>query len=146
MKILETGNFWVTRSSNHKIGKVDRDTETVGTITGGARGYVDGGPVTAKFADPYGISVGSDGTLFTVDSDNHCVEGVDPEGMVETIVGVPGNNDGNGGFVEAQGTLPNFNSLSRCYMLETKSILRTSGNHAIEKITWKWSGPQQNFR
>ncbi|WP_161992023.1 IPT/TIG domain-containing protein [Flagellimonas algicola] len=135
----DEGNFWVTQApidgaDEHKIRKVDWDTKTVGTITGGAQGYVDGGPVTAKFANPYGISVGSDGTLIVADKGNHCIRRIDPEGMVETIAGVPGNNDGDGGFVNGPGDIAEFQFPVAVLYAGNEIYVVEEGNGVIRRI------------
>lgn len=43
----------------------------------------------AKLAQPYGLAVAADGTLYIADSQNHCVRRVTAQGVLETVAGCP---------------------------------------------------------
>ncbi len=54
-------------------------------------GYADGDRLeTAKFAEPIQIDFDEDGNLFVADRANHCIRKITPEGIVSTIIGIPG--------------------------------------------------------
>lgn len=84
----------------------DRERRTVsildpanGSITllagAGIAGLVDGQGASARFADPYGVSVLPDGSLVVADRANHCVRRVTLDGRVTVFAGdgKPGMRD-----------------------------------------------------
>jgi DNA-binding beta-propeller fold protein YncE len=71
-------DIFVVDTENQTIRKIERQTGIIRTIAGSgpqARGYGgDGGPATAASMNrPHGICVGSDGTVYIGDSENHRV-------------------------------------------------------------------------
>lgn len=54
-------------------------------------GYADGDRLeTAKFGEPIQVDFDEDGNLFVADRSNHCIRKITPEGIVSTIIGIPG--------------------------------------------------------
>jgi NHL repeat len=48
----------------------------------------DGGPATrAQLADPSGLAVAADGTVYIADTNNHRVRAVSPDGVISTVAG-----------------------------------------------------------
>lgn len=45
----------------------------------------------SQLNQPYGVAVGSDGTFYVADTNNHRVQKVDPEGAVTTVAGTTGS-------------------------------------------------------
>jgi sugar lactone lactonase YvrE len=87
------GALFVAERDGHAIRRVDLDTGAVSTVAGnGTEGFSgDGGPaVEARLARPNGMTLGPDGALFVADTENHVVRRVDPDGTIETVLGVPG--------------------------------------------------------
>lgn len=63
---------------------------------GAAGGYADGPGATARFDQPIGIAVDSDGTIYVGDTKNHCIRAI-RDGVVSTFAGAPsrpGSADG----------------------------------------------------
>lgn len=61
-------------------------------------GYADGDRLEALFTYPRQILFTEDGTLYVADGGNHCIRSISPEGLVTTVVGLPGISgfrDGN---------------------------------------------------
>ena len=66
----------------------------------------DGTPaVQAKLAQPYGLAVTADGTLYVADSQNHCVRRVTAQGTLETVAGCPTPGDGPDGAAATDAVL-----------------------------------------
>jgi hypothetical protein len=91
------GNLFIADSANHRIRKVTPDG-VINTVAGnGSPGFDssdDGGPATsAQFAGPSGIAVDTAGNLFIVDTGNHRIRKVTPDGVISTVAG-----NGNPGF------------------------------------------------
>ena len=56
--------------------------------TGG--GHRDGPLATAQFREPQQIFTDQDGNMYIADSGNHCIRRITTDGMVETVLGMPG--------------------------------------------------------
>jgi len=72
------GSLFIADCGNSVIRKVAPDG-TIGTVAGtGTEGYSgDGGPATrAELADPHGIVLGADGSLYIGEPRNHCIRKV----------------------------------------------------------------------
>jgi DNA-binding beta-propeller fold protein YncE len=78
----------VADTYNHRLKLVDPETRTIETWIGdGTPGLVDGPAKTARFHEPSGFALSSDGrTLWVADANNHSVRIVDVEtGSVRTL-------------------------------------------------------------
>jgi sugar lactone lactonase YvrE len=86
------GNLYIADEKNHRIRVLSPD-RIVSTLAGsgpsGAAlgGYVDGPATVARFADPIGLCVAVDGSLYVADSDNQRIRRVSPDGSVSTWAG-----------------------------------------------------------
>ncbi|MFZ5479281.1 MAG: hypothetical protein ACOZNI_21125 [Myxococcota bacterium] len=98
---LGEGVLYVADTLNHAVRRIDLATETLTTVAGtGTPGFAgDGGSATlAGLSAPRGGAVGPDGALWIVDTDNHVVRRVDPDGTIATVVGTGDPAyDGDGG-------------------------------------------------
>ncbi len=84
------GSLYILDSSNNRIRKVSPDgiIRTVAGNGGDGRFSGDGGQ--AAFADlyaPWDVSVGSDGSLYVVDTLNYRIRKVAPDGVIATVAG-----------------------------------------------------------
>jgi len=66
-------------------------------------GYTDGEGQDARFNQPFGLAVASDGSLLVADTGNHRLRCVTPHGTVLTVAG------GGEGFADGVGTSARFN-------------------------------------
>ncbi|MBO9541270.1 SMP-30/gluconolactonase/LRE family protein [bacterium] len=92
------GNFYFTDRYNGCIRRMTPQG-VVSTFTGIGKGYQDGGPGQAKFADPFGLGADPAGNLYVGDTGNNVVRKVDPTGNVTTLAGTKGQivfQDGQG--------------------------------------------------
>ncbi|PJA25697.1 MAG: hypothetical protein COX57_02035, partial [Alphaproteobacteria bacterium CG_4_10_14_0_2_um_filter_63_37] len=84
------GSIYIADTENHTIRKIDSNG-IITTIAGtGSWGYLggDGGPATATpLRWPGSLSVGPDGSIYFVDTFNHAVRRVSPDGIINTIMG-----------------------------------------------------------
>ena len=88
------GNVFVV--DGHAVRKITPDGQ-VSAVAGGARGYIDGQGITARFFVPAGIAIGLDDNLYIADSGNHRIRKVSPDGYVDTLAGESlGYQDGQG--------------------------------------------------
>lgn len=128
------GNIYVTEAQNNTIRKITLDG-VVTTLAGQAGvigfGFVDGVGSNAKFKNPYGIAVDTNGNLFVADTSNHAIRKITPGSVATNIAGSgrQGFNDGNG--INAKFKIPfgiTFDTSGNLFVADT-------GNNTIRKIT-----------
>ncbi|MDG5815419.1 RHS repeat-associated core domain-containing protein [Chitinispirillales bacterium ANBcel5] len=93
------GSFYISDARNHCIRRVDPHG-IITTIAGtGETGYSgDGGPATyAELNSPKGIDIGADGSIYFVESGNHCIRRIGPDGIITTFAGGRSGYGGDGG-------------------------------------------------
>jgi sugar lactone lactonase YvrE len=80
------GNVYASHFFAHTISKVtpNGDVTTLAGATG-SRGNVDGKGADARFRNPRGIAVGSDGTVFVGDAGNGAIRQISRDGTVSTV-------------------------------------------------------------
>ena len=85
------GNLYVGDSGNHTIRKIT-PAGLVSTLAGsaGLTGSADGSGADARFSGPRGVATDNVGNVYVADYDNDTIRKVDKNGVVTTIVGVPG--------------------------------------------------------
>jgi hypothetical protein len=98
----------------------------------GYAGTNDGTGGGARFDDPAGVAVDTNGNVFVADSYNDTIRKITPSGVVSTVAGSPGNDgfqDGTGqGALFSNPSGVTVDSLGNIYVADT-------GNNAVRKIT-----------
>jgi streptogramin lyase len=90
--VLANGLLAVTESSGHAVQLVDPNTGIATLIAGGTGpGFANGAGASAKFNQPYGITVTADGSLVVADRLNQQVRVINTNNVVSTLYGVPRN-------------------------------------------------------
>ncbi len=90
------GNLYIADTSNHRIRKVDADTDFISTVAGdGTYGFGgDGAAATAaQLYSPQGVAMDGDGNLYIADTNNSLIRKVDADGDISTVAG-----NGTAGF------------------------------------------------
>lgn len=87
------GSYFIADTDNHRIRRVSSDG-IITTVAGdGSKcepmsGCGDGGPASsAKLAEPRGVAVARDGTLYISDSGSNRIRAISPDGIIRTVVG-----------------------------------------------------------
>ncbi len=96
----------------------------------GITGLRDGAAAQARFADPYGIVRGRDGTLYVADAgDNNRIRRIAVDGNVSSFAGSVE------GFADGAGTAAAFDTPSGLAMDRSGNLyVADTGNHAIRRI------------
>ena len=84
--IADDGTLYVATVTGNRIKKIST-TGVVTTIAGSTVGYQDGPALTAKFTNPYGVAIASDGSLYVTDERNHRIRKISTTGVVSTVAG-----------------------------------------------------------
>lgn len=94
------GNLYVGDTGNDTIVRVTpAGAATTFAGSGGSTGSADGTGTAARFNDPSGLAIASDGTLSVTDTANATIRRITAAGVVTTLAGSPnsrGNTDGTG--------------------------------------------------
>lgn len=105
---LDPDMLYISYSSFHCIGRYDLRTGKseifAGRVTG-TGGYMDGDRKDAEFNDPRQICFDKDGNLYIADRGNQCIRKMNPEGIVTTVIGLPGIK----GYVDGAPDVAQFN-------------------------------------
>ena len=92
----------------------------------------DGGPATdARFQLPRGLAIGRDGSVYIVDTLNHRVRRVDPDGIITAFAGT-----GTAGFSGDGGsaTAAQLSSPQDVVVAPDNSVWISDGNHRIRRV------------
>ena len=98
--------------------------------TGG--GHRDGELSKAQFHNPCQIYCDAQGYMYVADMDNHCIRRISPEGMVETVLGVPGT----AGYKDGSKKEALFNKPTGIGIGKDGSVYVADwGNYRVRKLT-----------
>ncbi len=117
------GNVYVSDTANNAIRKIT--TGRVVTTLAGLPGYpgdTDGTGPNARFWNPQGLSVDSDGNIYVADTGNNLVRKITPMGMVTTL---PASTDKTAALNSPGGVA--VDSAGNVYVADTN-------NHCIRKL------------
>ncbi len=133
------GNIYVCERSGNRIREIDHRTpdHSYHLRRTGKSGYTGDGKasILATFNGPKWIYAGERGTLYVVDTENHCVRRIDPDtGVVTTLIGcgIKGYS-GDGG----KGTDARLNRPHGCCVHNGVLYVADTENHRIRSIALK---------
>jgi len=135
------GYIYVSDTLNHIIRRIDSEGfVTVFAGQPGESGFADGSLTNARFYEPCGLYIDSDGAIYIADSANHAIRKIE-NGTVTTIAGSPGERDrytgyNQGGYIDGENNTARFNFPRDIALLPGIGILvADSMNHVIRLIT-----------
>lgn len=124
----EDGNLYIADTKNHLIRKAT-SAGAVTTYAGSTKGYADGSSTEAKFNEPEGLAIDSEGNLYVADAVNHKIRKIDPDRNISTLAGsTRGFMDGK--LLEAKFSLPTAVVIDK----EGHLYVTDLGNNCIRKI------------
>ncbi len=141
--VSSSGSLYVADSINHTIRSVTTGSGTVMTLAGqaGYAGSTNGTNNVARFNAPYGIAVDNADNVYVVETLNHTIRKLHPNGsdwVVTTLAGAPDPEGpgGNGGSADGIGSAARF-SFPRGLAIDAAGNLYVadSGNSTIRKVT-----------
>ena len=135
MAIAVDGNLYIADTRNHSIAKVSSDRVITTVVGSGVSGYSgDGGRAArAQLNGPRDVAVGTDGSLYIADTDNHCIRKVTPDGVITTLAGT-GTFGYSGDCAlapDAQLAFPQDVALGA----DGSLYIADTGNHRIRQVT-----------
>ncbi len=124
------GALIVPDQNNHAIRRVGMNGVVTTLAGSGAAGYADGKGREAKFNNPTGAVVESDGTVLVADRNNHRIRRITPDGTVTTIAGTGEAAFADGPAMKAKFNRPLDVDVSR----DGKLVISEENNHRIRAI------------
>jgi sugar lactone lactonase YvrE len=133
LAIDRAGNLYVGDEAAHVIRKIT-PAGTVTTLAGkaGERGSQDGVGAAARFASPRGLAADKAGNVYVMDTGNHAIRKVAPDGSVTTFAG----KAGEAGFVDGPVVAARFAGLrAAAFDAAGNLYVADSDNGAVRLIT-----------
>jgi sugar lactone lactonase YvrE/mono/diheme cytochrome c family protein len=121
--------LYMCDTNNNRVRVIDLVTGIINTYAGnGNPAHAgDGGPATsASLNYPTDVAVGPDHSIYIADAHNHVIRKVDPQGIITTVAGTPGQRGfaGDGGpATAAKFNLPEGISVDRSGNLYVADVL-----------------------
>jgi sugar lactone lactonase YvrE len=127
------GNVFVADTGNHTIRRISPDRR-VSTVAGraGNPGSTDGKGGQARFKEPRGVAVDSQGVIYVADTGNHVIRRISKAGDVTTFAGIAGKF----GSADGQGSEARFYGPTALAVDTARNLwVADSSNDTIRKIT-----------
>lgn len=102
------GTLYIADTGNHRI-RVLTPQGMVTTLAGtGIPGYADGPGGQAQFNEPHDVAVGTDGTVYVLDTFNYRIRRISPDGIVSTLAGGGEVGPDQGDYVDGPAAVARF--------------------------------------
>lgn len=135
---VERQNIYVylADSGNHRIRRLDV-AGTMITVSGAERGFKDGSAAQARFAEPSGIAIDSDGQIIVADAVNSLIRAVDPSlaasGSNQAVTTLAGT--GIRGLTDGSGDVARFFTPRGLAISNSSAIIvADTGNQVLRRV------------
>lgn len=130
------GNAFVSDSSHHQIRRITPDgTDTVFAGTGDI-GFKDGDLNKAQFTSPAGLVVDANDNIYVVDTGNHRIRMITPDGKVKTLAGGGATEWGIGAYADGKGDAARFNAPYAIALSQAGDLyVSDTENNRVRKVT-----------
>jgi PKD repeat protein len=131
--VAMNGDIYVSEYDGHTIRKVT-PAGVVTTLAGlaGSIGSANGTGSAARFNQPLGVAVDTNGNLYVADSGNNTIRKVTPAGVVTTLAGLAGT----GGSADGTGSAARFNQPFGVAVDTNGNVyVADTSNFTIRKVT-----------
>ncbi|MGA1238741.1 MAG: pentapeptide repeat-containing protein, partial [Limisphaerales bacterium] len=126
-----SGNIYYVDQGDNSVRMVDFQGRGRLVAGGTGFGFVNGDGEVAQFAQPSGLAVGRDGTLYVADTYNHCVRVISPGGVVSTLAGY-----GQAGYRDGRGSAAWFHTPAAIALAPDGALyVADTYNHRIRRVT-----------
>lgn len=90
--VFDSNIIYIAYRNKHCIYKYDLRDKSFGLFAGrqNEKGYMDGEAAEAMFNEPCQICSDQDGNLYVADPGNHIIRKITRDGVVSTVIGIPG--------------------------------------------------------
>lgn len=127
---------YLADTGNHRIRRLDV-AGTVITVTGAERGFKDGSANQARFAEPSGIVIDSDGQIVIADAVNSLIRSVDPNlaasGSTDAVTTLAGT--GIRGLTDGAGNVARFFTPRGLAISNSSAIIvADTGNQVLRRV------------
>jgi RHS repeat-associated protein len=127
---------YLADSGNHRIRRLDI-AGTVITVSGAERGFKDGSAAQARFAEPSGIAIDSDGKIIVTDTVNSLIRSVDPNlattGSNDAVTTLAGT--GVRGLTDGPGNVARFFTPRGLAISNSSAIVvADAGNNVLRRV------------
>ncbi|WP_025664651.1 cadherin domain-containing protein [Aquimarina megaterium] len=125
-----SGNVYVSDYQNHRIRKIT-PAGVVSTFVGSTQGFANGTGTAARFDNPAGITIDTNGNLYVADERNHRIRKITPVGVVTTFAGTIAGFADSSSLISARFFSPTGVAVDASGNVYVADRL----NHRIRKIT-----------
>ncbi len=127
---------YLADAGNHRIRRLD-SAGTVITVSGAERGFKDGSAAQARFAEPSGIAIDSDGKIIITDTVNSLIRSVDPNlaasGSNDAVTTLAGT--GIRGLTDGPGNVARFFTPRGLAISNSSAIVvADAGNNVLRRV------------
>ncbi|WP_336514153.1 NHL repeat-containing protein [Pollutibacter soli] len=123
--------LFISCSKSSAPDSTSTPSDSVVTVAGAGRGYLNGNTVEAAFNYPTGVAIDKAGNIYVTDQANHRVRKISVQGQVTTLAG---NNYQT--FADGQGEDASFNNPQGITIDANGNLfVADKSNHRIRKIT-----------
>ncbi|EEF61836.1 NHL repeat-containing protein [Pedosphaera parvula] len=129
----KTGNLYVADTANHTIRKISGGVVSTFAGLAGVSGSANGKGSAARFNQPQGVAVDTNGIVYVADTGNHIIRKIALDGTVSTLAGAAGNP----GTLNATGTNAQFYEPEAVAVNGNGSLIYVADtwNHEIRQVT-----------